>query len=318
MPNKVAFISSPEFLEHYTGMAHPESPMRLAAIWEALDERGLKEKLEWLDPVEATVEQIRLVHDARYVELARSEIEAGRTMLSTGDTNVCRQTWPAALLAVGAGIAAVDAVCGGQVRSAFCAVRPPGHHAEPARGMGFCVFNNIAIAARYAQASHGIARVAIIDWDLHHGNGTQAAFYEDPTVFYFSAHENWNYPMPLTGRGHAGETGEGPGKGTNLNCPLPGGAGDAEYLAAFAEHLAPAMAKFRPEVVMISAGLDCGRTDPLGRLTVTEEGFGEFTRAVMDIADATADGRIVSMLEGGYDLPGLSGGVATHLEALLG
>ena len=318
MAHKVAFISGPEFLAHHTGLGHPESPMRLAAIWEAIEECGLKDRLEWLDPTPATIEQVERVHEAEYVELARDEIAAGRAVLSTGDTNVCVESWPAALLAAGAGITAVDAVLGGVVQSAFCAVRPPGHHATPTRGMGFCIFNNVAIAARYAQQACGIGRVAIVDWDLHHGNGTQEAFYEDPTVFYFSVHEDWNYPMSLTGLGHAREHGEGPGEGTNLNCPIPSGSGDAEMLAALNESLAPAMAEFRPELVIVSVGFDCGARDPLGNLNVSDAGFAEITRAIMAIADASAGGRIVCMLEGGYDLTGLAQGATAVLETLLG
>jgi len=317
MPGQVAFISSPEYLEHYTGLGHPESPQRLAAIWEALVDAGLKDRLLWVEPAAATEDDLGMVHEPAYVELARREIAAGRGMLSTGDTNVCPKSFDAALLAAGAGIVAVDAVCEGRASAAFCAVRPPGHHAGPARGMGFCVFNNIAVAARHGQRSHDIERVLIVDWDLHHGNGTQEVFYEDPSVFYFSAHQWGNYPMPVTGLGHAGETGAGPGKGTNLNCPLPPGAGDEEMLAAVGDRLAPAMEEFAPQLVLISAGFDCRRGDPLGRLDVTDEGFRRLTRAVREIAGASAGGRIVSFLEGGYELPGLASATLTHLEALM-
>ena len=318
MAGKVAFISSPRYLEHYTGLGHPERPQRLTAIWEELDSRGLKDKLLWLDPAPAAEDDLLLVHEPAYVELARREIASGRAMLSTGDTNVCPKSYEIALLAAGAGITAVDAVCTGRARAAFCAVRPPGHHAGPARGMGFCVFNNAAVAARHAQQAHDLERVLIADWDLHHGNGTQEIFYEDPSVFYFSAHQLGNYPMPLTGKGHPGETGAGKAEGTNLNCPLPPGAGDEEVLAAFAERLAPAMKDFRPQLVIVSAGFDGRRGDPLGLLDITDEGFAALTAVVMDIASASAGGRIVSFLEGGYDLRGLAAGVATHIEALLG
>jgi len=315
---RVAFISSPEYLAHQTGLGHPESPQRLAAIWEAVADAGLTERLLWLDPRPATADDVCGVHDPAYVDLVRREVQAGRAMLSTGDTNVGPGSFDAALLAAGAGLTAVDAVCTGDADSAFCAVRPPGHHATADRGMGFCVFNNVAIAARHAQRTHGVGRVGIVDWDLHHGNGTQAILYGDPTVFYFSIHQAGNYPMPLTGLGHAAETGSGTGAGTNLNCPVPPGAGDAEFLSAFEEQLAPAMRAFAPDLVLISAGFDCRRGDPLGRLDVTDAGFTRLTEAVMAIADATAGGRIVSFLEGGYSLTGLASAAVAHLEALLG
>ena len=231
---------------------------------------------------------------------------------------ICGKSYAAAVRAVDAVLAAVDAVSAGKVANAFCAVRPPGHHARPAGGMGFCIFNNIAVAARHAQRARGIGRVLIVDWDLHHGNGTQEVFYEDPSVFYFSVHQMGVYPMPLTGQGHAHERGSGPGEGANLNCPLPPGSGDEEYLAAVADRLVPAAEAFAPELVMISAGFDCRRGEPLGRMDVTDEGFARLTRAVMDIAEASAGGRIVSILEGGYNTRGLGQAVATHIETLLG
>ncbi len=318
MPRRVAFISSPLYLEHYTGLAHPESPMRLVAIWEALETRGLRDRLLWAEPRPATEEQLLAVHRADYVALVRREIESGRMMLSTGDTNVGARSYDAALLAAGGAILGVDLVCGGQAASAFCAVRPPGHHAEPARGMGFCVFNNLAVALRHAQRAHGVRRALIVDWDCHHGNGTQAAVYGDPGVLFFSTHQTGHYPMLLTGRGHPEETGPPGAEGTNLNCPLPHGAGDKEILATAREVLRPAAEAFRPELVLISAGFDGRRGDPLSTLDVTDEGFAALTREVMDIADASAGGRIVSVLEGGYDLAGLASAVTAHIETLLG
>ena len=315
---KVGFVTSREYLLHELPEGHPESPSRLQAVCEALKAWGLWDELAQLPPRRATEDELLLVHTKGYVDLARREILAGRPVLSTGDTEVCPRSYDVALLAVGGVLSAVDAVCADQVRSAFCAVRPPGHHATPSAGMGFCVFNNIAVAARYARKKYGLKRVLIVDWDLHHGNGTQDAFYDDPSVFYFSTHELDQYPMPLTGKGHRGETGVGAAAGTNLNCPLRIGSGDEEFIGAFERELAPAAKGFQPELVLVSAGFDCRIGDPLGHLAVTDDGLAAATRAVMKIAEASAGGRIVSVLEGGYSLSGLASGAATHVAALMG
>jgi len=313
----VAFVTARECLAHDTGALHPESPRRLVAIWEGLRVAGLHEEVTWIEPVPAEVSAIRGVHEEAYVRLAQREIQAGRGMLSTGDTNVCPRSYEVALLAAGAGMVAVDAVCEGRARAAFCAVRPPGHHATPTAGMGFCVFNNVAVAVRHAQRAHGVGRVLIVDWDVHHGNGTQDAFYDDPSVFYFSVHQMGHYPMRLTGKGYSDETGTDGAEGTNMNVPLPAGAGDEQVLSALTSRLVPAMRDFAPELVFISAGFDCRVGDPLGHLTVTDEGFARMTRVVMDVAAAWAGGRVISMLEGGYDLDGLASGVAAHVRALV-
>ena len=318
MTDGVAFVSSPLYMEHDPGPGHPERPARLEAIRAGLCAAGLAERLIAIQPAPARKADLLLVHSGDYIDLARREIEAGRTALSTGDTDVCPRSYEVALLAAGGVLGAVDAVCAGDARSAFCAVRPPGHHACPSAGMGFCVFNNAALAARHAQAAHGLDRVLIVDWDLHHGNGTQEAFYEDPSVFYFSTHEYENYPMPLTGTGYRHETGAGAGRGANLNCPLSPGAGDKEVLDAFRRELLPAMKRFAPELVIISAGFDGRWGDPLGRLVITDEGFAAMTEVAMEIAAASAGGRVVSTLEGGYNLSGLAAAVGAHVGALAG
>jgi len=246
------------------------------------------------------------------VQTVRDEIQAGRRNLSTGDTTLCKDTLTAALLAAGGVMAAVDAVVAGEVKNAFCVVRPPGHHAGPGKGMGFCVFNNLAIATRYAQKRHKLAKVLIADWDVHHGNGTQDVFYEDPSVLFFSTHQSPWYP----GTGRADETGAGKGKGTTMNCPFPAGSGRKQILGAFADKLVPAAEKFKPEIVMISAGFDSRAGDPLGRFTLTDDDFADLTKLCLGIARRHAAGRVVSVLEGGYDLKGLAAASAAHVKAL--
>jgi acetoin utilization deacetylase AcuC-like enzyme len=226
---------------------------------------------------------------------------------------MCPGTLDAAYLAVGGALAAADAIMQGDIDQAFCAVRPPGHHAEVDRAMGFCFFNTIAIAARYLQQQHGLQKIMIVDWDVHHGNGTQQAFYDDPTVLFFSTHQYPFYP----GTGRATETGEGQGKGLTINVPLSGGQGDEEYLEIFQKVLVPAAEKFQPECIMISAGFDAHRDDPLANMALTEQGYADMTNIVSSIAKNFAGGRIVSCLEGGYHLKALAGSVDCHLQVLL-
>jgi acetoin utilization deacetylase AcuC-like enzyme len=240
-------------------------------------------------------------------------VASGRPYLSTGDTDITPNSWDVAVRASGGVLNAVDAVLTGAARNAFCAVRPPGHHANAGRGMGFCLLNNVAIAARYAQRRHGIARVAIVDWDVHHGNGTQDIFYRDGSVFFFSTHQWPLYP----GTGRADETGEGPGEGATMNFPFPAGSGRREILGAVEDSLLPAMDRFRPEFVLISAGFDSREGDLLGRFTLTDGDFTDLTRAVMGIAARHAGARLVSMLEGGYNLEGLASATTAHVAALM-
>ena len=308
-----ALVADPVCKTHDTGRGHPESPSRFDVVLTALETSGLAAKMRRIEPRGVTREDLLLAHTAEYLALAEGEILSGEDQLSTGDTAIGARSWEAALKAAGSALAAVDAVMVGEGACAFCIVRPPGHHASASRGMGFCVLNNIALAARHAQRRHGIERALIVDWDVHHGNGTQDIFYADGSVFFFSTHQSPWYP----GTGRANETGTGVGKGTTLNCPLPAGSGRAEIFAAFDDKLAPAADAFRPQLVLISAGFDSRVGDPLGEFRLTDEDFAELTRKVRAIADRHAQGRVVSILEGGYNLAGLASAAQAHAAALL-
>jgi acetoin utilization deacetylase AcuC-like enzyme len=305
-------LLDPVFLLHDTGPGHPESMHRYTALLHKLAPGGNVEHYDALAMRTASKAEITTCHTDAYYELAKSEIADGARQLSTGDTQVCEASFDVVCQAVGGALNAVDAVFEPRVTNAFCAIRPPGHHATPDQGMGFCIFNSAAIAARYAQQQHGIERVVIVDWDVHHGNGTQDIFYEDGSVFYFSTHQSPLYP----GTGARIETGAGEGLGTTLNCPVPAGSGMVEIGAAFRDEFLPAMDAFQPELVIISAGFDSRIDDPLGGLQLKDEDFATLTRLLMDLADQYADGRIVSVLEGGYNVDGLASSVSAHLAAL--
>jgi acetoin utilization deacetylase AcuC-like enzyme len=299
--------------EHLVGRPHPERPERFDVVVEALRGTGAFDRMLPLAPRAATEEELLLCHTATYLQTARHDIESGYRHLSTGDTDVDGRSWEVAVRAAGAALNAVDAVVEGRAQNAFCVVRPPGHHANASRGMGFCVLNNIALAARYAQRRHGLERVMIVDWDVHHGNGTQDIFYTDPSVFFFSTHQWPLYP----GTGRADETGGGAGAGTTMNFPFPAGSGRAEILGAVEDSLMPAAESFRPDLVLISAGFDSRVDDLLGNFTLTDDDFSDLTARVMAIADRHAKGRVVSLLEGGYNLAGLASAAAAHVQELL-
>ena len=306
------FVYGDVYLKHKTGAGHPERPERLTAIVERLKQTGVLGELVMLKPAAAAPEWITAVHTPEYVERVKRDCQDGIGYVDTMDAPASDDTYQAAVEAAGGVLAAVDAVMEGKIKNAFCAVRPPGHHALKNRAMGFCFFNNVAIAARYVQKKHKLARVLIVDWDVHHGNGTQAAFYDDPTVFYFSTHQWPFYP----GTGGVEETGEGKGKGFTLNVPLPAGCGNTEYKKAFEERLKPAAAAFKPDFVLISAGFDAAKGDLLGGMTITPEGYAELTRIVKGIAAQYRQGRLVSILEGGYNLEGLAASAEAHVRAL--
>jgi len=307
------FVADARCREHDSGPGHPESVKRFDAVLARIIQAGLIERVSRLTPRAITRDDLLLVHTAEYLDRAEKEIRAGAEQLSTGDTSVSPGSWDAAMCAAGSVLAAVDAVVTGEVKNAFSVHRPPGHHATPSRGMGFCVVNNVALAARHAQKSHGLKKVLIVDWDVHHGNGTQDAFYEDGTVFFFSTHQSPWYP----GTGAANETGRGAGKGTTMNVPLPAGSGRTEIFAAVQERLAPAAEAFAPELILISAGFDSRKEDPLGQFTLSDSDFADLTDIVAGLAPKSARGRVVSVLEGGYNLAGLASAATAHLEALL-
>lgn len=307
-----ALLLDSVYKQHLTGSGHPERPERIDAVRSGLEREGLVRDATRLSPRRANEDEIAMVHAPDYIATVKRDIGRGAHDLSTGDTAVSPKSLDVALEAAGGVMNAVDSVLEGRTKNAFCAVRPPGHHATAVRGMGFCVFNNVAVAARYAQKKHGIKRVLIADWDVHHGNGTQDIFYTDGSVYFFSTHQSPWYP----GTGAANETGESAGKGTTMNCPLPAGSARKEIVGAVRERLLPAMAKFEPELVMISAGFDSRVGDPLGQFRLTDEDFADLTRMLMDVADEHAGGRVVSVLEGGYSLEGLAAGVAAHVKTL--
>jgi acetoin utilization deacetylase AcuC-like enzyme len=300
--------ADPVCKEHLTGPQHPERPARFDAAVGALRDLNLVP----IAPRLANYDEIGLCHSRRYIQLAEREIFEGFHELSTGDTIISPKSLDAALRATGQALNAVDAIVDKRVSSAISIGRPPGHHANAIRGMGFCIFNTVAIAARYAQKKHGVGRVLIADWDVHHGNGTQDIFYTDGTVFFFSTHQSPWYP----GTGPRSERGEGAGEGMTLNCPFPAGAGRKEILGAFQEQLLAAAEEVKPEFVLISSGFDSRAGDPLGQFLLTDRDFADLTRVMREIADKHAGGRLLSVLEGGYSLTGLAAGVRAHTEAL--
>lgn len=305
-------LLDPVFKQHAPGEAHPERPERLDAVTSALERDGAVREMIRIQPRPATDDELATVHTRDYIGLAKREIAAGKRILSTGDTDVTPRSLDVALHAAGGVLAAVDAIFDRKVKNAFCAVRPPGHHATPTRGMGFCIFNNVAVAARYAQKRHGAQRVLIADWDVHHGNGTQDAFWRDGSVLFFSTHQYPWYP----GTGALDETGEGEGKGRTLNRPFDAGAGREEIYGVFRNDLKPAAQEFSPDFVIISAGFDSRAGDPLGRFQLHDQDFQDLTRLMLDIAEEHCDGRVLSVLEGGYSLSGLAAGVSAHVEVL--
>lgn len=310
--NTIGFVYHEEYLKHDTGPEHVECPERLRAIIGHLDKTGMMKNFRQLRPVPASLDWIQKVHPTSYIQMIERRCLAGENVLDSGDTHVCKDSYGVALLAAGGVLRAIDEVIEGDIRRVFCAVRPPGHHAETHSVMGFCLFNNIAIGARYAQQKYGLGRVAILDWDVHHGNGTQEIFWTDPSVLYISTHQ---YPL-WPGTGASNEAGEGLGEGFILNCPMRPGSGEEEFIEAFHDRIMPALHKFRPELLLISAGFDAHRDDPLATINLTEQSFAAMTEFASEIASKYCGGRIVSVLEGGYNLDALAKSVEAHLKVL--
>ncbi len=306
-----ALIYSDEYKKHNTDK-HPENYHRLEVIIEALYQSGLWEKLEHISPRYATQEEILYVHTIEYIEKVKTLCENGAKGLDL-DTIISKESYDIALLAAGGVLTALDGIMKGNYTNAFVAVRPPGHHAEANKGMGFCIFNNIAIGAKYAQNKYNLERIAIIDWDVHHGNGTQEAFYEDPNVLYISLHQYPFYP----GSGVKSQIGHNAGEGTTLNIPLPAYSNDDDYAIAFETLVIPALNVFEPQLLLISAGFDAHQSDPLAMMKLTTEGFIQMTHSLKDIAEKYAEGRLVSVLEGGYNLIELPICVREHIKILL-
>jgi acetoin utilization deacetylase AcuC-like enzyme len=330
----LGFCTSPQFVDHLTGELHPERPDRIRAIAAAVRQAGLidspnpfpdfepgfhlqplgGEKMLELSPIPADEAIVELIHSRQHIQSIKSICQSGGGLLDEGDTPVSARSFDLALLSCGAVLTCCDAVMEGRVLRAFAAVRPPGHHAEHDRAMGFCLFNNIAIAAKYLQRRRGVHHLAIVDFDVHHGNGTQSAFEDDPSVLFISIHQHPKTCYP--GTGYESEVGGGPGRGATLNIPMEVGAGDERYFAEFQSKVLPKLDHFKPEVLLISAGFDAHADDPLAQIELSDQAFETMTRMLVDVANTHCGGRIISALEGGYDLAALGRCVVRHLDAM--
>ena len=308
--NKTGYISDPFYLKH-KNEPHPENPGRLNAIQKSIESSKYYNNLTLIQPRKATVEDIAKVHGTGYIRSVEDSCRNGVRNLDA-DTVISSDSYQAALLSAGAGLEALDKILEGTVDNAFCAVRPPGHHAEQNKAMGFCLFNNVGVIARYAQDVKNIQKIFIFDWDVHHGNGTQHSFYKDSSIYYSSIHQYPFYP----GTGGVDETGTGDGLGSNLNIPMRAYSYDTDYINAIEHKLIPVIQKFNPDLIIISAGFDAHENDPLAQINLSTDCYGKMTQKLMEIANDVCNGRILSMLEGGYDYSALADSVQLHVETL--
>jgi acetoin utilization deacetylase AcuC-like enzyme len=311
---RTGFVYDERYLLHLTGNYHPESPERLLAIHKWLETSGMLGKLIPIKVTRANQRWIEAVHNIHYIMSFDEACIAGMSEFEHPDNAICRDTYETAFLAVGGVLNAIDAVIKGEVDNAFCAVRPPGHHAEVDRAMGFCYFNNVAIGARYLQQQHGVGRVGIIDFDVHHGNGTQHIFDRDPSVFYYSIHEHPSFAYPGTGREF--ETGIGEGEGFTTNSPVLPGRGDDDYKRLIMQDLVPAFKKFNPEFILLSAGFDAHESDMMSGTNLTTEGYDFISEVLINLVNRCSGGRVVSVLEGGYNLDVMPMLVENHIRFL--
>ncbi|HMK56934.1 MAG TPA: histone deacetylase [Dissulfurispiraceae bacterium] len=313
---RTGFLYDERFLLHITGPEHPESPDRLRAVYKGIEEGGLLPKLISVEASRVQQDWIEVVHSIKLVMRFEEACLWGMDILDHPDNRICKDTFETAMLAAGGVVNTVELVMKGELDNAFCAVRPPGHHSEVNRVMGFCFFNNIAIAAKYLQRKWGVQKIAIVDIDVHHGNGTQSIFYEDPTVFFFSIHEHPSFSYPGTGREF--ETGSGPGSGFTMNTPVLPGHGDEAYKDIIRGKLVPALDVFKPDFILVSAGFDAHVDDEMADINLTTEGFTWVMEQIVAMAEKHAGGRIVSVLEGGYCIRRLPELARNHVKVLLG
>lgn len=311
---RTGFLYDLRFLDHDTGRGHPESAERLSASMDYLQQQPWFKQLHAIRPSTADIKWLQLIHSADYIRRVARACEQQAPYIDSPDVSISASSYDTALLAVGGALALGDSLMRGDIDNGFGLLRPPGHHAEADQALGFCLFNNIAILARYLQRQHNLDKILILDWDVHHGNGTQHSFESDPSVFYISLHQYPFYP----GTGSSNETGIGQGKGSVLNCPMPNGATDKDYEQVFHERVLPAIDRFHPEAILISAGFDAHCDDPLAGVCLSSECYGWMTQRLMEAADHYAAGRIISLLEGGYDLRALPQCIGQHLMTLSG
>ncbi len=311
--NKTGIVRDNRYMDHQAGAFHPESPKRLEVVYSMLDEQDMAGLFQEVPVRRAEQEELLLIHSPEYIDRVASTEGKGPQALDP-DTSTSSGSYVAALLAAGGLCQAISMVISGELDNAFALVRPPGHHAERSRAMGFCLFNNAAIGARYAREFHGMKKILVVDWDLHHGNGTQRSLEEDPSILYFSTHQYPYYP----GSGAFDQAGRGEGEGFTVNVPLSTGHGNGEYAGIFEKILKPVALEFDPDLILVSAGFDIHENDPLGGMNVTPDGFAGLTRSIMEMAGECCDGKIVITLEGGYDLMGLRDSIKTVLKELAG